>query len=356
MKKINIGIISYDYNPPIGGQGTYVIGLRKLLNQSNTYNIFILSAAKAKENNEKSLPSINNEKFGPIFFSILINILGKKWAQKNKIDTLHLQTGAGGVFWIRRKIDMQVVATSHLLYSKKYEINKGLIYRLLFWLERITYKNIDRVIATSSLMKAELISKYGLENEKITVITPNIDTDVFRPLNNLKKDSNEVLYVGRLDTNKRVDELVNIMPNIKKHIPDIKLTIIGSGPEKAQIINSINSLQISDYVKLVGFKSKEELKDYYNRASLTILPSEYEAFGLTAIESIACGTQAIAPKNSGIADLITHNQWGYVFENFNDLEKIIVFAIENPKIIEFSKIENVFSNISVLKKLQYIYS
>jgi glycosyltransferase involved in cell wall biosynthesis len=355
-KELRVGIISFDYEPPLGGQGIYVIGLRNLLKNIKNIELYILASSTNRNPNESMLPRINNEKISPILFSLLINIFGMKWAKNNNIDVIHLQCGAGGVFWIRNNKDIPIVATSHLLYSKKYEINKNFVYKLLMLLERNTYKKAKRIVATSDVMKKELINRYGLKSSSIEIISPSIDTNFYQNSNKVKKNNRELLFVGRLDPNKRVDRLVEIVAKIKIAVPNIKLTIVGVGSESTHIQENINKLQASNYIKMLGHKDKIKLRKLYSRAAITILPSKYEAFGITAIESLACGTQVIVPANSGLAQQIYKNEWGYVFTDLDDLERVIKIAINNPKNINFSEIENEFSNDVALKKIINLYS
>src|SRR6266567_2501604 len=120
-KLLRIGIITFDFDPPIGGQGTYVKTLTNFLDK-NKVNYFVFSTANNTSKNHIKLPRFGNRNFGPIIFSIFVNILINKWIDKFNLDIVHLQGGAGGVFLIR-KVKKPVITTSHMLYSKKLEIH-----------------------------------------------------------------------------------------------------------------------------------------------------------------------------------------------------------------------------------------
>ncbi len=183
-------------------------------------------------------------------------------------------------------------------------------------------RKADLLIAPSVADKEYLQYLYGAPEEKIAVINPGVDTDIFYPLpqkiarEHIKADINHkiILFVGRIEPLKGIDTLLySLKILLEKEHSNICLFIVGgdiSQKEKqwSQELQKLNELRqllgITTEVNFVGQKSQHELAYYYNAADVVVMPSHYESFGMAALEAIACGTHVITTNVAGIATLI----------------------------------------------------
>jgi glycosyltransferase involved in cell wall biosynthesis len=322
-----IGIISFDFDPPIGGQGTYVKNIVDYLDKSSV-DYIIFSTASNSLKNHVHIRRFGNRNFGPIFFSFYATFLINKWVKKYSIDIVDIQSGPGGVMLLRKPI-VPTFFTIHMLYSEKAKINPSLKYKLLFLLEKLSFRKADKIIATSAKMQDEIIDKYSIVKHRVTYVLPGIDLQIFKP-KRISKKRGKLICVGRLDKNKRVKELIGIICKLRQVHPFITLDIIGEGPENQNIVSEINNLRANKFIRYLGVKTKNQLPKIYSEGMLLILPSKYEAFGLVACEALACNTPAIVPQSSGIAEIVFDSKvWSSFDGTLEDLKiKISTFLCE----------------------------
>lgn len=122
-----------------------------------------------------------------------------------------------------------------------------------------------------------------------------------------------VIAVGRLDSQKRFDRLINIWYKVHKECPDWKLDIFGSGPEKERLVKQI------DYMKLNGTitikKTTHNIEDEYLNSSVFVMTSVYEGLPMTLLEAFSCGVPCVSYNfKCGPKDIIDSGKNGYCIE------------------------------------------
>jgi glycosyltransferase involved in cell wall biosynthesis len=188
-------------------------------------------------------------------------------------------------------------------------------------LKRLTLQLADKVIATNKTERQRLIKYWKLPREKVVYIPNGVDINLFKPLNNVKKEDNIVLFVGNLVPGKGLELLISAFIKCKQYIKDLKLWIVGDGYLKPELEGIIKTLGLSNDVKFFGRTNHEKLSYIYNKATVTVLPSKRESFGLVLVESMACGTPVIATINEGPADIISDGIDGLLIPQ-NDVDAL----------------------------------
>lgn len=192
--------------------------------------------------------------------------------------------------------------------------------------ERKLYNRSHCVIATSAEQRKCLIESddYNVRKEKIEQIPPGYDDQLFFPMPDgnrlaLKQkvglEGPLILAAGRIAPNKGYDLLVNAMPEVLKRVPDARLMLaIGScapSPLEEQLLKELRSLiadvGVQPNVILTNCVAQTQLADLYRAADVFVLCSRYEAFGMTAIESMACGTPTVVTTRGGLWEEL---KWG----------------------------------------------
>jgi glycosyltransferase involved in cell wall biosynthesis len=171
-------------------------------------------------------------------------------------------------------------------------------------------KNASKVIALSRV-EAEQYMAMGVPDEKIAIIPNGIDLSEYAVLPSKgvfrKKfgidDEKIVLYLGRIHRIKGVDVLVRAFANIVEKLDDAKLVV--AGPDDGylgELESLIKALKIEDKVLISGPLYGRDKLEAYVDADVYVLPSRYEIFGMTVLESVACGTPVILTEDCGIAE------------------------------------------------------
>ena len=128
----------------------------------------------------------------------------------------------------------------------------------------------------------------------------------------LDVDQTLLLYVGRIDVEKRVDVLVQAMACL----PDknIQLAIAGTGGMEAHIKRLINTLNLEGQVHLLGGVPHQDLPALLNCADIFVMPGDAESFSIATLEAMACGKPVLAANSSALPELVTQGVNGTLFE------------------------------------------
>lgn len=174
----------------------------------------------------------------------------------------------------------------------------------------------DLVVTAALSEKHKLIAYYGLANDKITVIPCGLDRKLFRPLESRKTreqiglsgvSERMILAVGRVEPVKGFDLLIRAAANLPEE-DNYKVVIVGgdaaSSEQIAVLKETAAHLGLQKKLLFTGLVDHDQLPLYYNAATVTVIPSHYESFGLVALESIACGTPVVAGPVGVIPELI----------------------------------------------------
>ena len=176
----------------------------------------------------------------------------------------------------------------------------------------------DGIIASSEHERRALRDLYGARLDQVQVVAPGIDLDFFQPTPRrvaraaLGLNGQDVLFsAGRMDPIKGFDTLIQALPLLRHR--DARLLIGGGShddPERRRLERLAAELGVSDRVDFLGAVPQERLPLYYAAASLVVVPSHYESFGLVAAESLACGTPVVASQVGGLPTIVHDGENG----------------------------------------------
>jgi len=184
------------------------------------------------------------------------------------------------------------------------------------WLvEKTVYRRCDRFIVLSKAFGNILHEEYQVPWNKIHIIPGGVDLNRFQ-LNLSRQQAREqlewpqdrliVFSPRRLVHRMGLDKLLIALAEIKPRIPDVWLAIAGKGPLKVALEQQATELGLNEHVRFLGFLPDYQLPIAYQAADLTIMPSQsLEGFGLTLLESLACGTPALCTPVGGMPEVLT---------------------------------------------------
>lgn len=181
----------------------------------------------------------------------------------------------------------------------------------VFKIEKEGVEKADKIIAVSQFTKNQILRSYNVNQDKISVIYNAIDKNEFST-NNQDKDYPDfnnkkvVLFLGRITLHKGPDYFIKAAKKVLDHRDDVVFVISGSGDMENQVIEQAADLGIADRVLFTGFLRNEKLKKIYKMATLYVLPSVSEPFGITPLESLACKTPVLVSNQSGVSEILRH--------------------------------------------------
>lgn len=175
----------------------------------------------------------------------------------------------------------------------------------------------DRLVANTHAEAKELIELYHADPNRVRVVHPGVDLDLFVPGDQqsarsalgIATDAIVLLFVGRIQPLKAPDVLIEAAAEILNRNPELRSRLVvaicggpsGSGLERPDaLITLATDLGVSDVVQFVPPTNRTELVKWYQGATVCVVPSYSESFGLVAIEAQACGTPVVAARVGGL--------------------------------------------------------
>ena len=166
-----------------------------------------------------------------------------------------------------------------------------------------------------------VVSKKMVKDYKKYLSTPviHIPNSIERlPSDFSKLNTNNIITVGRLESIKGYEDLIDVMNIVVSKNKNIVLNIVGDGNQYELLKNKINELSLDNNIKLLGYKKSEELSELYNESSIYVMSSFSESFGLVLLEAQSHGLPCIAfDSANGAKELIHNGIDGYLIENRN---------------------------------------
>ena len=202
----------------------------------------------------------------------------------------------------------------------------------------------DAITAVSQNLCEETYKTFKI-NKQIHVIHNFVDVQRFqrKPIDAFRKviapeGERILLHASNFRKIKRVQDVVKIFHNVQKEIPS-KLLFVGDGPERATAEQLSRELGICDNVRFVG--KQEQMEDILAIADLFLLTSEYESFGLAALEAMAAGVPVISTNAGGLDEIMIEGKTGYM-GNVGDVATMSQHAIsilENDEKLQYFRKE-----------------
>lgn len=188
----------------------------------------------------------------------------------------------------------------------------------------------DAITAVSDNLKEETYKYFNIEKE-IIVIPNFVDTERFQHSNKehfkkmLAPNGERILaHVSNFRKVKRAEDVVTMFAKVHEKIPS-KLLMIGDGPERQNIEEHCRTLNICNDIRFLG--KQEQVDEILSITDLFVLPSQYESFGLSALEAMACGVPVISTNAGGLPEINVQGVTGYMSE-VGDTDDMAQHAIE----------------------------
>src|SRR5262245_22613396 len=189
-------------------------------------------------------------------------------------------------------------------------------------IERRVIRGADAIVASTEAERESLVEQYHAPTERIAVMPPGVDLDLFAPVERalaratLGLTGEVLLFVGRIDPVKGLDTLLEALALLRGR-PGLQLLVAGGAgsalaadPDEAYLRALARKLGVADRVLWLGPVEQERLPLYYSGADVSVVPSRYESFGLVALEALACGAALVASRVGGLPSIVEDGQNG----------------------------------------------
>lgn len=182
----------------------------------------------------------------------------------------------------------------------------------------------DAITAVSENLRAETLNSFQIEKE-IEVIYNFVDVKRFskKPLDAFRKvlapnGEKIIAHASNFRKVKRVNDIIRIFAEIRKEVP-CKLLMVGDGPDRPDAEELCRTLKTCDDIRFLG--KQQEMEEILAISDLFMLTSEYESFGLSALEAMAAGVPVLSSNAGGIPEINIHGKTGYM-ANVGDIQEL----------------------------------
>ncbi|RJO65801.1 MAG: glycosyltransferase [Candidatus Omnitrophota bacterium] len=199
----------------------------------------------------------------------------------------------------------KVIETAHIREAWRQGVKK------MYWIDRIFYSNVDKIIAVSFAVKKYLSEEKGIKPDKIEVIHNGVDLKRFTPgkIEN-EKEGMRIGVIGRLELQKGHKYFLRAISELNGTIENIKCFVAGEGIEKENLMKLAASLHIERNIQFLGYC--KDIPKFIQTMDIIVLPSLYEGLPLVALEAGAMGKPVIATNVDGSPEAIIDKTTGLI--------------------------------------------
>ncbi len=211
--------------------------------------------------------------------------------------------------------DTPMVSTIHATEAGRHSgWVSGPISRQVHAIESWLVRESDSLITCSASMGEEITELFGPGLAGITVIRNGIDVTrwPFAP-RRPRTGPAELLYLGRLEYEKGVQDLIAALPRIRRTHPGTTLTVVGTGTQRDWLVEQARKHRVLKATRFVGHLGHAELLAVLHRADAAVLPSHYEPFGIVALEAAAAGAPLVTSNIGGLSEAVIDGRTGVSF-------------------------------------------
>ena len=351
-----------------GGMSIYVQQISRYL--SDNHNVTVVTGEKAESFKDNNLEFISLN-----IFESNLNVEDKEvYLQefKNKLeeslnlksfDLIHAHYWLSGLIAkeISNEFNIPFIFTSHSLGVFLDGYNKERVD-----CEKIVMTSSNIVTASSEFENMLIADTYKVEENKIKKVTPGVDKEIFSPDPSVKKE-NIFLSIGRIQEQKGQLQTLEFLNNFKKIENDFKCIFVGGPSGKygeeylLELKRTVKDFNLDKHVEFLDNLPQTKIIELLNKSKLLIHTSQFETFGLVAIEANTMGVPVLTINNGSLMEIIENNKNGYLSENLIDkdvnnfvsnlinedkkFEEVSLSCVEKSKKYDWENTSQILQNI-----------
>jgi glycosyltransferase involved in cell wall biosynthesis len=250
----------------------------------------------------------------PLAFSArAFRAVAARLRQGVQYDIIHdVQSLGYGILGIRG-LGLPVVSTIHhpLSVDRRASLRRdqslreaiGTIQFYPTTMQSFVARRLDALFTSSAASAREIRRDFGVRSERIRMVANGVDTTLFHPNPDVKRNPTEILCVGRAsDPNKGIENLIEALARLPRNLT---LTLVDADHPESSVRRRARELGCEHRLHVTGRVDADELVRLYQRASLVVVPSRYEGFGLPAVEAMACATPVVACAAGSLPEVLS---------------------------------------------------
>lgn len=342
---LKVCLLSYRSNPHCGGQGVYLKNLSRALKDLG-HIVDVVSGPPDPQLDEDipvhhlpcldlynpkdpfRIPSLNEltdpinliEWIGvstmgfPEPFTFGLRAYHFLRSRLQMYDIVHDNQSLSYGLWAIKKL-VPTIATIHhpvtvdrkiAIRSVKYPWEKMKQWRWYSFIgmQKRVSRSLSRIITVSKSAQNDISRDFKIPPDKFSIVANGINTRLFYPINDIEREKNRIIVTNSADTPlKGLFYLFQAVAELAK-IQDIQVIVIGEPKKDGNILKLIKELGIGHLIKFTGRIDDREFVRQYAKATVAVVPSVYEGFGLPVGEAMACGVPVISTSGGALPEVV----------------------------------------------------
>ena len=227
-----------------------------------------------------------------------------------------------------------VLVIHHVVNQETWSESFGPLLSRIGWfietrLVRLVYRRA-RYVAVSGPTRDDIVA-LGVEPERVTVVHNATDPAPVLPVRDTQVRQNVLAVVARLVAHKRVDHAVEVVARLADEFPDLRLRIVGDGPDRAHILGRADELGVADRVDLLGAVDDATKHEVLAGAAVLLCPSVKEGWARVVMEAAAHQVPTVGYRSSGgLRESVLDGQTGLLADGVDDLAKLAGDLLRDP--------------------------
>ena len=192
-------------------------------------------------------------------------------------------------------------------------------------------RQLPYITTVSENSKRDIAAAFGVPESRIQVVLNGIDTEMFQPIPGIEREPFHLITTASADQPlKGTQHLIPAVANLAARYPALKLTFIGTPKPGGRTEQLIHAFALEQRIEFHNGLSFDDNKRLYAKASVAVVPSEYEGFGFPAGEAMACGVPLISTDGGALPEVVGDAGIIVPTKNSQALAKAIGDLFENP--------------------------
>ena len=214
-----------------------------------------------------------------------------------------------------------------------------------------TLKSADKIFVANENTKNAVKKFYGVSIEKMLIMPNGIETEKFFSINNNQKI---IIFSGVMYYHRGLDILFDALPKVIEEIPEMKLVLLGEGPERGKLQKIVKEKKLEKNIKFVGWINRNEIPEYLSKSSIGIGPLRSttvtkNALPIKILEYMAASLPIITFEDTLPNDVLEHGKNGFNVKSREELSEKIILLLKNEKL----RIELGEASHSMIKKFDW---
>ncbi len=203
------------------------------------------------------------------------------------------------------------------------------VWEPLPFFRRMGLRSARGVLSVSAFTARQMVNAQKLDPQRVFLLPAALDPSFIQAPSDekvlpLPPQSRVLLTVGRLvsgEPGKGVNSVIRVLPDVLEVVPDLFYVVIGGGDLQPRLENLARQSPARDRILFIGKLKLEELKHFYSRSHVFVMPSRQEGFGIVFLEAMALGTPVIAGDYGGAPEIVQDGVTGFLVKP-DDLEAL----------------------------------